>query len=75
MRADEVVGLAYALKWSQPFRNDIPAVEWHHFPEMPDRKTRVWAFLDAYSSHSRRSTSPRPSPYEPKPLWSTCCRS
>ncbi len=44
-RVDDV---AYALKWFAPFRDDANALEWHHFPEVPDRRARVETFLDAY---------------------------
>lgn len=44
-RLDDV---AYALRWFAPLRNDDLALQWHHFPEVPDRRARVAAFLDAY---------------------------
>ena len=44
-RADDV---AYALRWFAPLRPDEDALEWHHFPTVPDRRSRVAAFLDAY---------------------------
>ena len=44
-RLDDV---AYALRWFAPLRSDEHALEWHHFPEVPDRRARVEAFLDAY---------------------------
>ncbi len=62
-RDDEAVGLldwdflhpaprlddiAYALQWFTPMRSDELALEWHHFPELPDRRHRVRVFLDAY---------------------------
>lgn len=40
--------VAYALQWFAPVRDDRAAVEWHHFPEVPDRRARIEAFLEAY---------------------------
>lgn len=39
---------AYALQWFAPPRSDELALEWHHFPAVPDRRHRVRVFLDAY---------------------------
>ncbi len=44
-RLDDV---AYALQWFAPLRSDQLALEWHHFPEIPDRRRRIHVFLDAY---------------------------
>lgn len=44
-RLDDV---AYALRWFVPLRSDELALEWHHFPEVPDRRRRVEVFLEAY---------------------------
>lgn len=44
-RLDDV---AYALLWFAPMRDDEACLEWHHFSEVPDRRTRIEAFLDAY---------------------------
>ncbi len=44
-RADDV---AYALRWFAPARSDEHALEWHHFPVVPDRAARIDAFLTAY---------------------------
>ena len=44
-RLDDV---AYALHWFVPLRSDELAMEWHHFPEVPDRRHRIQVFLDAY---------------------------
>jgi hypothetical protein len=44
-RLDDV---AYALRWFAPARSDVLALDWHHFPEVPDRRERIRAFLDAY---------------------------
>lgn len=44
-RVDDV---AYALLWFAPLRDDDSALEWHHFAEVPDRRARIDAFLDAY---------------------------
>lgn len=44
-RLDDV---AYALLWFAPLRADELALEWHHFPEVPDRRHRIGVFLDAY---------------------------
>jgi len=44
-RLDDV---AYALLWFAPLRPDELALEWHHFPTVPDRRHRVGVFLDAY---------------------------
>jgi Ser/Thr protein kinase RdoA (MazF antagonist) len=44
-RVDDV---AYALRWFAPARSDEHALDWHHFPEVPDRRARIAAFLEAY---------------------------
>ncbi|MGZ8738080.1 MAG: phosphotransferase [Nocardioides sp.] len=44
-RLDDV---AYALQWFAPMRSDELALEWHHFPEVPDRRHRVRVFVDNY---------------------------
>ncbi len=44
--------ILYALEYSAPFRNDENTLEWHHFPEIPDRKHRVNVFLGAYGTSS-----------------------
>jgi len=44
-RVDDV---AYALRWFAPLRQDEHALEWHHFPEVPDRRARVATYLAAY---------------------------
>lgn len=44
-RLDDV---AYALRWFVPLRSDELALEWHHFPTVPDRRHRIEVFLDAY---------------------------
>jgi hypothetical protein len=44
-RLDDV---AYALRWFAPARSDELALEWHHFPVVPDRALRIRAFLEAY---------------------------
>jgi Ser/Thr protein kinase RdoA (MazF antagonist) len=44
-RLDDV---AYALRWFAPARSDALALDWHHFPEVPDRRARIEAFLQAY---------------------------
>lgn len=41
--------VAYALRWFAPLRSDVLALEWHHFPEIPDRRHRIQVFLDAYA--------------------------
>lgn len=38
----------YALEWAVPFHDDKLALEWHHFPDIPDRRSRVDVFLEAY---------------------------
>jgi Phosphotransferase enzyme family len=40
--------IAYALRWFVPLRADEHALDWHHFPEVPDRRHRVRVFLEAY---------------------------
>lgn len=62
-RGDEAVGLidwdflhrgprlddiAYALQWFTPARDDENALDWHHFPAVPDRAHRVRVFLETY---------------------------
>ncbi len=44
-RLDDV---AYALQWFVPLRSDEFTLEWHHFPEVPDRHQRIAVFLQAY---------------------------
>jgi aminoglycoside phosphotransferase (APT) family kinase protein len=44
-RVDDV---AYALRWFAPLRKDEHALEWHHFPSVPDRRARVATYLTAY---------------------------
>jgi Ser/Thr protein kinase RdoA (MazF antagonist) len=44
-RLDDV---AYALLWFAPLRDDEACLQWHHFTEVPDRRARISAFLDAY---------------------------
>ena len=44
-RLDDV---AYALRWFAPARSDELALEWHHFPVVPDRRARIDEFLAAY---------------------------
>jgi hypothetical protein len=44
-RLDDV---AYALLWFAPMRDDDACLDWHHFPEVPDRRARIHTFLDAY---------------------------
>jgi Ser/Thr protein kinase RdoA (MazF antagonist) len=40
--------VAYALRWFAPARSDEHALDWHHFPAVPDRRQRVREFLEAY---------------------------
>lgn len=47
--APRVTDVAYALRWFAPLRADEHALEWHHFPEVPDRAARVRTFVEAYS--------------------------
>lgn len=47
-RAPRTKDVAYALRWFVPLRADEHALEWHHFPEVPDRRHRVAVFLEAY---------------------------
>jgi aminoglycoside phosphotransferase (APT) family kinase protein len=44
-RLDDV---AYGLRWFTPARDDENALEWHHFPTVPDRAHRVRLFLETY---------------------------
>ncbi len=46
--APRVTDVAYALRWFAPLRADEHALEWHHFPEVPDRAARVRTFVEAY---------------------------
>ncbi len=46
--APRVDDVAYALRWFAPLRSDVHALEWHHFPVVPDRAARVRTFLAAY---------------------------
>jgi hypothetical protein len=47
-RASRLSDVAYAFQWFAPVRDDRAALDWHHFPETPDRRARIEAFLDAY---------------------------
>ena len=46
--APRVDDVAYALRWFAPLRSDAHALDWHHFPVVPDRAARVRTFLEAY---------------------------
>ena len=46
--APRVDDVAYALQWFAPLRSDAHALEWHHFPVVPDRAARVRTFVEAY---------------------------
>lgn len=46
--APRVDDVAYALRWFAPLRSDEHALEWHHFPVVPDRAARVRTFIEAY---------------------------
>ncbi|WP_344304669.1 phosphotransferase [Nocardioides bigeumensis] len=46
--APRLSDVAYALRWFAPIRDDQAVIEWHHFPEVPDRRARIEGFLDAY---------------------------
>jgi aminoglycoside phosphotransferase (APT) family kinase protein len=45
---DPVNDVAYALFWFAPTRADEHCLDWHHFPEVPDRRERIRRFLAAY---------------------------
>jgi hypothetical protein len=47
-RGSRLDDVAYGLRWFTPARDDENALEWHHFPTVPDRAHRVRVFLDAY---------------------------
>ncbi|MEV6411586.1 aminoglycoside phosphotransferase family protein [Kribbella sp. NPDC051718] len=47
-RGPRVDDVAYALQWFGPARSDENALNWHHFPVVPDRAARIRAFLQAY---------------------------
>ena len=40
--------VAYALEYAVPFRDDAVALSWHHFAEVPDRRSRLDVFAEAY---------------------------
>ncbi|MFF0343167.1 phosphotransferase [Kribbella sp. NPDC004875] len=44
-RVDDI---AYALHWFVPLRSDEFTLDWHHFPQIPDRRHRIAVFLEAY---------------------------
>lgn len=44
----QVDDVAYALRWFAPLRKDEHALEWHHFPSVPDRRARVATYVAAY---------------------------
>ena len=46
--APRLSDIAYALRWFAPLRSDAHALEWHHFPAVPDRAARVGTFVAAY---------------------------
>ena len=46
--APRIDDVAYALLWFAPMRDDRSSLEWHHFPQVPDRRARIATFLDAY---------------------------
>ena len=46
--APRVDDVAYALRWFAPLRPDAEALDVAPLPEVPDRRSRVAAFLDAY---------------------------
>ncbi|QGN32541.1 aminoglycoside phosphotransferase family protein [Microlunatus sp. Gsoil 973] len=45
--------IAYALRWFVPMRSDQLALDWHHFPMVPDRRHRIEVFLQAYGDLPR----------------------
>jgi hypothetical protein len=49
-RVDDI---AYALRWFVPMRSDELALNWHHFPQVPDRRHRTEVFLQAYGGLPR----------------------
>lgn len=49
-RLDDV---AYALHWFGPLRSDELVLDWHHFPQLPDRSERVQAFTAGYGGLPR----------------------
>ena len=51
--APRIDDVAYALRWFVPLRSDEMALEWHHFPEVPDRPQRIEVFLEAYGDLPR----------------------
>lgn len=53
-RLDDV---AYALHWFGPLRRDEFVLDWHHFPAVPNRRKRVWAFVNAYGGLPRFDVS------------------
>jgi Phosphotransferase enzyme family len=46
--APRIDDVAYAVRWFAPMRADEHALDWHHFPTVPDRRHRVRVFLEAY---------------------------
>lgn len=46
--APRLEDITYALRWFVPLRSDALALEWHHFPEVPDRRHRIGVFCEAY---------------------------
>jgi len=49
-RGPRLGDVAYGLLWFAPLRDDLACLEWHHFSEVPDRRSRITAFLTAYGS-------------------------
>jgi hypothetical protein len=47
-RAPRLDDVAYALRWFAPARDDEMALDWHHFPAVPDRARRIRIFLETY---------------------------
>jgi hypothetical protein len=45
--------VAYAVRWFAPFRSDEHALDWHHFPTLPNRRERARTFIDSYGGLQR----------------------
>lgn len=43
--------ILYALEWSALFKNDRLTREWHHFPNISDRKQRIGMLLEACNTN------------------------
>jgi hypothetical protein len=46
--APPIFGIAYALEYAAPFRDDSEGLRWPRYSQPPDRRRRIEIFCDAY---------------------------